>query len=601
GHVDHGKSSILDRIRGTSIVKSEPGQITQAIGASIVPVSVIKSLCAPLLQQLKLVLTIPGLLLIDTPGHAAFVSLRKRGGVLADIAILVIDLNEGFMPQTLEALDILKNYKTPFIVAANKLDSVPGWRTDFDAGSNDTFAPVSTLGNNVISDEELLLPKIAKQSQSVQDEVDKRLYNLVAKFAELGFDSDRFDRVSDYSKQLAIIPCSAKTGIGIPEVLVVVSGLAQRFLETKLNFTPEAPAKGTILEVKQEKGLGASVDVIIYDGSIKKNDFIVIGGLDGPIVTKAKALLEPAPLSEMRDKKARFAHVERVVAATGVKIIGAGVEAAIAGMPLISVPEGSPVEQAKEAAQKELGEFNLEVDGRGIVIKADTLGSLEALMKLLHEKGITIKSASIGGISRKDIADAESNIEIDPINSAIIGFNVGLGKELEGVSPSVKIITGNIIYSIEDELLAWQKSEKQRMESKSMERLVRPCKVQLLRGYLFRQSNPAIIGVEVLAGTVSVGARLMKAGDAKPVTVVKEIQLEKENVTTAGKGKQVAVSLEKVTIGRQLNEGDILLSVIPEEDFRKLREFKGYLSPDEVDCLREIAELMRWGNPVWGI
>ncbi|MBI2549790.1 translation initiation factor IF-2 [Candidatus Woesearchaeota archaeon] len=607
GHVDHGKSSILDRIRGTSIVKSEPGQITQAIGASIVPVSVIKKLCGPLLQQLKLTLTIPGLLLIDTPGHAAFVSLRKRGGVLADIAILVIDLNAGFMPQTLEALDILKNYKTPFIVAANKLDLVPGWRTDLNVGNNDTFAPVSAPGSSVAIDEELLLAKISKQQQPVQEEIDKRLYNLVAKFAELGFDSDRFDRVSDYSKQLAIIPCSAKTGVGVPELLVVVSGLAQRFLESELSFNPDSAARGTVLEVKQEKGLGATVDVIIYDGSIKKNDEVVIGGLEGPIVTKVKALLEPSPLSEMRDSKAKFSHVDKVVAATGVKIVGAGVDYAVAGMPVVSTSEILSLEAAKELVQKEISEFSLKVDSSGIVIKADTLGSLEALMKLLHEKGISVKSASIGGISRKDIADAESNLESDPLNSAILGFNVALSKEIEGsVPPSVKVITGNIIYSIEDEFLEWQKGERQRLESKSLEKLTKPCRIQILRGYTFRQSNPAIVGVEVLAGTVAVGTNLMKATAAadevgKPITSVKEIQLEKENVTTAGKGKQVAVSLEKVIVSRQINEGDILLSFIPEEDFRRLKELKQYLSPDEVDVLREISELMRRENPVWGI
>ncbi|MBI3037013.1 translation initiation factor IF-2 [Candidatus Woesearchaeota archaeon] len=589
GHVDHGKSSLLDSIRGTSIVKSEPGQITQSIGASIVPVSVIRKLCSQLLQQLKLNLTIPGLLLIDTPGHAAFVSLRKRGGVLADIAILVIDINEGFMPQTLEAIDILKNYKTPFIVAANKLDLVPGWRAD------------------VYSSEDLLLTKISKQNPQVQEEIDKRLYNLVAKFAESGFDSDRFDRVSDYRKQLAIIPCSAKKLIGIPELLVVVSGLAQRFLETELNFTPDSAVKGTVLEVKQEKGLGATVDVIVYDGSLQKNDTVVIGGLEGPVVTKVKALLEPAPLAEMRDRKAKFVQVDKVVAATGVKIVGSGVENAVAGMPVVSVYGSMQLEAAKALVQKEIEGFSLSVDDSGIVIKADTLGSLEALMKLLHEKGVSVKAVSIGEISRKDIADAESNAESSPLNAAILGFNASLGSEISGsVPPAVKIITGNVIYSIMDEFLAWQQQEKQRQESKSMERLARPCKVQLLRGYTFRQSNPAIVGVEILAGTLAVDAQLMKATASaaeigKPLTTVKEIQLEKENVTTAGKGKQVAVSLEKVVIGRQLNEGDVMLSFIHEDDFRKLKEFKQYLSADEVDLLREIAELMRKENPVWGI
>jgi len=585
GHVDHGKSSILDKIRGTSLVKSEPGQITQSIGASIVPVSAIQKLCAPLLQQLKLNLTIPGLLLIDTPGHAAFVSLRKRGGVLADIAILVIDINEGFMPQTLEALDILKNYKTPFIVAANKLDLVPGWRNDIGEA------------------DELLLTKISKQQQSVQDEVDKRLYNIVGKISELGFDSDRFDRVSDYRKQVAVIPCSAKAGTGIPELLVVVAGLAQRFLETELSFNPESSAKGTVLEVNQEKGLGATANVIIYDGSLEKNDTIVIGGVDGPIVTKAKALLENIPLSEIRDTKTRFIAVDKVVAATGVKIVGSGVEAAVAGMPVISVSAGTSLEEAKAVVQKEIESFRLPVDESGIVIKADTLGSLEALIMLLHEKGIKVKSASIGGISRKEIADAESSLEQSPLTSAVLGFNVSISPDIAGnIPPSVKVITGNIIYSIMDEFIAWQQSEKQRIESKSVEHLLRPCKIQLLRGYVFRQSNPAIVGVEVLAGTLVVGMQLMKPAEpGKTLTTVKEIQLEKENVTTAEKGKQVAVSLDNVVIGRQLNEGETLISIIHENDFRKLRELKGLLAPAELDLLREIADLMRKENPVWGI
>ncbi len=584
GHVDHGKSSLLDSIRGTSIVKSEPGQITQSIGASLVPVSVIRKLCGPLLEQLKLTLTIPGLLLIDTPGHAAFVSLRKRGGVLADIAILVIDINEGFMPQTLEALDILKNYKTPFIIAANKLDLVPGWRTD------------------VYGSDDLLMSKLSKQPQQVQDEVDKRLYNIVGKFAELGFDSDRFDRVSDYRKQLAVIPCSAKHLIGIPELLVVVSVLAQRFLETELSFTPDSAARGTVLEVKEEKGLGPTVDVILYDGSLKRNDTIVIGGISAPIVTRVKTLLEPAHLAEMRDKKAKFQQVDKVVAATGVKIVGAGVEDAVAGMPVVSVTESLSLEEAKSLVHKEIEEFSLAVDDSGIVIKADTLGSLEALMKLLHEKSIKVKSASIGSISRKDIADAESNAEGENISPAILGFNVSLGREIEGQSLPVKIITGNVIYSIMDEFIAWQAAEKSKQESKSLFKLTRPCKIQILRGYVFRESNPAIVGVEVLAGTLVVGTRLMKsAGNGKPITAVKEIQLEKENVTTAAKGKQVAASLEKVMVGRQVNENDILLSFLLEDEFRKLKELKEYLSPDEVDCLREIAELLRKENPMWGI
>ncbi|HLD97295.1 MAG TPA: translation initiation factor IF-2, partial [Candidatus Nanoarchaeia archaeon] len=326
-----------------------------------------------------------------------------------------------------------------------------------------------------------------------------------------------------------------------------------------------------------------------------------------PIVAKVKALLEPQPLAEMRDRKAKFVAVRRVTAATGVKIVGAGVEGAIAGMPVVSVSGSMGLAEAKAFVQKEIEQFSLQVDSSGIVIKADTLGSLEALLKLLHEKSITVKVASIGNITRKDIADAESNIEGSPLSASILGFNVSLSREIEGSAPeAVKIITGNIIYSIMDEFVEWQKAEKHRQESKSLEKLTRPCKVQLLKGYVFRQSNPAIVGVEILGGILETGVRLMKSAPSegevgKPLTTVKEIQLESKNVTTAGKGKQVAVSLEKVVIGRQLNEGDFLLSFLLEDEFKKLKEFKQYLSADELDVLREIAELMRRENPVWGI
>jgi translation initiation factor 5B len=591
GHVDHGKSSILDTIRGTSIVKSEAGQITQAIGASLVPVSVVKGVCTELLAKMKLSLSIPGLLFVDTPGHAAFVSLRKRGGVLADIAILVVDINDGLMPQTLEAIEILKTYKTPFIVAANKVDLVPGWRTD--------------LQNK--DDKCLLMETISKQPQHVQKEIDNKIYGLVGKLSELGFDSDRFDRVSDFSKHIAIVPCSAKTEDGISELLVMISGMAQKFLETKLEFNPESAAQGTVLEVKQEKGLGATVDVIIYDGSLKKNDSVIIGGIEGPIKTKIKALLEPAPLAEMRDKRTKFVAVDKVTAATGVKIVGSGVENAIAGMPLVSVSGNLSDKEARAFVKKEIEEFSLDLDDSGVVIKADTLGSLEALLKLLHEKKICAKSASIGNITRKDIAAAEASSEKDPLDSAVLGFNVSMSPEVEGKTQgSVEIITGNIIYSIIDEFSGWRIKEKQRLESKKMETITKPCKLQLLKGYVFRQNNPAIVGVEVIAGTVKTGTPMMKEKASKEltgktITSIKEIQEEGKNVTTAEKGKQVSVGLEGVTIGRQLVEGDTIISVITEDEYRKLKELKQYLSEDETEILREICDIMRKDNPVWGV
>ena len=568
GHVDAGKTTLQDFIRKTAVAKSEPGEITQSIGSSLVPSHLIKSLCGELLAQLKIGLKVPGFLMIDTPGHAAFVSLRKRGGTLADLAVLVVDINEGLMPQTLEAIEVLKKFKTPFIIAANKIDAIHGWRKT----------------------EKFLLQCIEKQEKNVQDKLDTLIYSLVGKLSELGFNADRYDRVDDYTKSLAIIPCSAKTGEGVPELLVMAAGLSQKFLGNKLQYSETAPAKGTILEVNTQRGLGVTLDVIIYDGVLKKGDQIVIGGVDEPIITKVKALLEPAPLSEMRNTN--FRRVEQVVAATGVKISALGIDNAAAGMPVLAVKNN--IEEAKKAVQKEVAELSIELDDEGIVAKADTLGSLEALATILKQNGIKVKKAEIGEITRKDVSDAAASA--NPLDYVILGFNV---QPTSITTVGVQIMTDNVIYSLIDKLKEWRAKEKKRIESSAVKKITKPCKLSLLRGYVFRQSNPAIAGTEILLGTLQTGTKLMK--DGKTITTAREIQEEKESITEARKGKQVAVSYEKVMIGRQLNEGDVLYSFITDKEYRKLKELKQHLTDDEKEALREIAAMMRKSNPLWGV
>ncbi|MBU0615688.1 MAG: translation initiation factor IF-2 [Nanoarchaeota archaeon] len=575
GHVDHGKSSILDKIRGSAIVKSEAGAITQAIGASIIPLSIIRKICGQSLDALNMKLTIPGLLFIDTPGHAAFTNLRKRGGNLADIAILVIDINEGLMPQTVESIEILKTYKTPFVIAANKIDKVSGWKS----------SPGPVLEN------------IKKQTPQVLQLLETKIYGLVGKLAELGFESERFDRIEDYTKQIAIIPTSAITGEGISEILMVLTGLAQKFLQTCLNCEISGPAKGTILEVKEAKGLGKCLDVIIYDGTLKKNDTVVIGSLDKPIVAKIRGLFEPAPLAEMRDKKSKFVSIPQAVAATGVRISAPGIDEVLSGMPIrAATPE--TIEKIKQEIQKEVDEVVVATDEEGIVIKADTLGSLEALAKLLREKGITIKKASIGDISKKDIADAEANFEKDPLMCIILGFNA---KDNSGIcNDRVKIFSSDIIYKLIEDFELWQIQAKKTIEQGQIDLLIRPAKIEIMKGYVFRQSNPAVVGADIIAGVIKSGTPLMNK-NGKEITEIKSMQHEQESVDKAEKGKQVAVALTHVTVGRQINEGDILYSSIPEEHFKKFKELKQYLSKEEIAILKEIAEIKRKDNPVWGV
>ncbi|MCX6710379.1 MAG: translation initiation factor IF-2 [Candidatus Woesearchaeota archaeon] len=577
GHVDHGKSSLLDAIRGSSIVQSEPGRITQSIGAYMVPIDKIKAMCGRLISLGKVEFSVPGLLFIDTPGHAAFSSLRKRGGSLADFAVVVVDINEGFMPQTIEAVEILKANKTPFIIAANKIDLIPGWA----------------------SNSEMLLKNILNQNPEVQRILDERIYQFVEQLYKLGFESERFDRVENFTKQISIVPVSATTHEGIPEMLSLVIGLAQRYLSESLKCSSFGFAKGSILEVKEEPGIGNMLDVIIYDGMLSKNDTIVIAGLEKPIVSKVRGLSEQV-IPHRKDKRYALVPVEKVFAAAAVRIMASDTEGVISGMPLMSCSEKN-LEETKEAVQSEVSEVVIEMECQGIIVKAESLGSLEAMISILKSKGISIRRATVGAISKKDITEAQSSIESNPLNAVILSFNVPLDPEAKEIikDSQVKILSSEIIYSLIDNFEEWRKGREHEIQEKAMSSVVRPCKIQIMPQFIFRKNNPAVVGVDVILGMIHVGTPLMKEG--KSITRIKAIQAEKESIHSAEKGKQVAVSLEKVTVGRQINGGDFLYSVLTENEFRKLKEMKQFLKSDEIDAMREIMMIMRKENPLWGV
>lgn len=579
GHIDHGKTTLADAIRETAVTASEPGAITQAIGASIVPIETVKKIAGKLLERLKIEITLPGFLIIDTPGHAAFINLRKRGGSLADLAVLVVDINEGFKPQTKECLEILKANRTPFVVAANKIDLLPNWKSQ-----NPGF-----------------LEEIKAQSPQVIEEFEKRIYNLVEQLFKFGFYSERFDRVEDFTKQIAIVPLSSRTKTGLGELLMVLTGLAQKFLEKELEIGISEHGKGTILEVKEEKGLGLTLDVILYEGKFKRGDFIVLGGLDKPICSRIRTLLEPMPLMEMRERKTKFKSVKEVFAATGVKIVAPGTEKALAGMPLRSCPE-QDWEKIAQEIQEEFKDILIESDKEGLIIKADNLGSLEGLIYLLKEANIPVSSSSIGPVSKKDLIKAEAMRERNPFYGVILAFNVGLLPEAEEYlkGKAINLFCHNIIYRLMEDYQLFKEKLEREIEQEKLSSLVRPGKFILLKGYVFRQSHPAVLGVEVLAGQIKTNDWVMNK-EGQVLTQIKSMEAEQEPINLLAEGKQAALALEKVTVGRQINEGEILYIDLPEEDFKKLKELKKYLTKSEIEVLKEVAEIKRRKNPTWGI
>lgn len=560
GHVDHGKTTLLDRIRGTAITKLEPGMLSQHIGASYIPIETVKKISGELLEKMKIGITIPGLLLLDTPGHAAFITLRKRGGAVSDLAILVVDLTEGFQEQTDESLAVLKEYKTPFIVAATKVDRIQGWFPE----AGHTF-----------------LESFEKQREPVKEEVEKRVYNLVQQLAERGFNSERFDRVEDFTKNIAIVPCSGITGEGIPELLMVLAGLAQTFLKDRLQLSNIG--KGTVLEVKDVKGFGTTLDVILFDGIIRKGDWIVIGGKQ-PLVTRVKALLEPRPLGELRVEK-QFTAVDSAEAAAGIKIVASEIEKVIAGSPIVAVLDEKEIDSAKAEVQSEIEEVEFTSDREGVVLKADTIGSLEAMIKLIGEANIPVRKAEVGSVTKQDIVEVQ-NLQ-DKTRKVVLAFNV---KTLDDAETNAKdlgvtIFTNNIIYRLIDEYKEWSSKAKEREIQEKLASVNRPCIVKILKGFVFRTNNPAIFGVEVQKGVMKAGVR-MKREDGKTIGVVKVIEKEGHQIGEAKSGDKVAISMDEPTIGRQIEEGNVLSAVLTETDLKTLREVFEHLSGDERELLK---------------
>ncbi|MDD1711286.1 MAG: translation initiation factor IF-2 [Methanoregulaceae archaeon] len=576
GHVDHGKTSLLDRIRGSSVVSTEDGAITQHIGATIVPIDAIRKMSG---SMEKVALNVPGLLFIDTPGHHAFTTLRARGGALADMAILVVDISQGFQPQTLEALQILRSCRTPFVVAATKIDRIHGWRANADQPFLESFA---------------------RQNDRVKEMVETRLYEMIARLSDLGFSCERFDRVSDFQRNLAIVPVSAHTGEGIAELLMIMIGLAQRYMEQDLALSVEGPGMGTVLEVKEERGLGTTLDVILYDGTLSIGDEIAFARSDGVAQTKVRSLLKPRPMKEILVED-RFERVKTVVAATGIKVSAPGLDGTIAGSPLkvIRGDPGSVIEQIK----REMEEIKVKLSPEGLVIKADTIGALEAICNELESRDIGVMRAEVGPVSRHDLIEVET-IK-NPYYRVLLAFNTQILPDAADMIKDsgfshAKIFEGKVIYKIVEEYISWKDEQKRRAEQQKFEQIITPAKIRILPHCIFRQSNPAVVGVRVLGGTLRSDVNLIHL-DGRKVGHLKSIQLNQETIREAQAGAEVAISIEGPTFGRQFAVEDDLFVDIPERHVKVLeREMFTHLPISTQEILGEFTAMKRRSDPFWG-
>ena len=581
GHVDSGKTSLLDKIRGTAVQSREVGGITQHIGASYFPIETIKEITGKLFDKLsKSENPVPGLLVIDTPGHEVFANLRMRGGSAADIAIVVVDVNKGLEAQTIESLDILKNKKVPFVIALNKIDQISGWKK-----------------NNSI----LIAEQLEIQDPTILSYLDEKVYNVVGALSRIGFSSEAFWRVKDFTKELAIVPVSAVTGTGVPELLAVLVGLTQQYMSKRLE-RHETETKGIVLEVNDEVGLGPSANIILLDGTLKHGDRIVVGKRDSVTSTKIKALLLPKPLDEMRDPRDKFRHVDTVIAAAGLKITSPDLDGVLAGSPLYVVNNPEDEERLKSNIETEIKSAIIQTESNGIILRCDTIGSIEAITELLKKENIPVRSADLGNITRRDILSASALREKDRYLGVVLGFNVKVLEEAEkeAYERRIKIFNEKIIYNLVRSYSEWVTYERVHEDSIIFNEIPPICKFQFLKGYVFRRNNPAVFGAEILIGKLKQKISVMNE-KGKKIGVIHQIQNEGKNLEVADKGTQVALSIREPTVGRQINEGDIFYTDLNSKEAKSLLErFSNRLNEEEQEVFNFILSKKREINPAFG-
>ncbi len=565
GHVDHGKTSILDSIRGTSLMKKESGGITQRIGATEISIQRIVEISGGKVSSKMF--KIPGLLFVDTPGHVAFANMRARGGALADIAILVIDINDGIMPQTVESINILRKFKTPFIIVANKIDTL----AYFIKPANTNFSEF-----------------LKEQRQEYIDELDNKLYAIINQLYQHNLTADRFDRITDFTKNISIVPSSAKYSIGTLEILMTISGLAQRFLTSSIALV-NSIAKASVLEIRREESLGMTLDSILYQGKLRTGMAVYVNTLEGPKETKIKALF-----TNVSSKSTKVTERNMVSSASGVRIAISDKLDVIPGTTLIEAKGDidSIIAELQEESQ-----VKIELDEHGITLKADTLGSLEAVAFELGTRGIKIRSTQIGEISKRDLIDVSTLP--NQMDRILAGFNVDLSSDARNnlMNYDVAVVASKVIYSLIEDIEKWLRNKKEEMDEESKQGMPIPSKLVIMPEYIFRAAKPIIVGVKVLSGRIKVGDNMIR-DDGKYAGTIKSIRDGEVSKRFAEAGQEVAVAIDGVTLNRQISADQPIYVDITEDVVKKLRERS--LDEKTMETLEEIIKIKRKENIFWG-
>ncbi|CAG98824.1 translation initiation factor eIF5B [Kluyveromyces lactis] len=590
GHVDTGKTKLLDKIRQTNVQGGEAGGITQQIGATYFPIDAIEQKTAVMAKYEEQTFDVPGLLVIDTPGHESFTNLRSRGSSLCNIAILVIDIMHGLEQQTIESIRLLRDRKAPFIVALNKIDRLYDWVITPNNSFRDSFD---------------------KQERAVKQEFQTRLDNIKVALAEQGLNSELYFQNNNLAKYVSIVPTSAVTGEGVPDLLWLLLELTQKRMSKQLKYLSHVEA--TILEVKVVEGFGTTIDVILSNGYLREGDRIVLCGMNGPIVTNIRALLTPQPLRELR-LKSEYQHHKEVKAALGVKIAANDLEKAVSGSRLLVVGPDDDEEEMMDDVMEDLTGLldSVDTSGRGVVVQASTLGSLEALLDFLKDMKIPVMSVGLGPVYKRDIMKACTMLEKAPELAVMLCFDVKVDKEAEqyAAEQHIKIFNADIIYHLFDAFTAYQKELLEKRRAEFIGDATFPCVLNTLQ--IINKRGPMIIGVDVIEGSLKIGTPICAVkydpATKERITLllgrVTSLEINHQSVTEVKKGQTnagVAMRLEDPSgqqpiWGRHVDEKDTLYSHITRRSIDTLKDpaFRDQVPKSDWMLIRKL-------KPVFGI
>ncbi|GER32356.1 eukaryotic translation initiation factor 2(eIF-2) family protein [Striga asiatica] len=565
GHVDTGKTKLLDCIRGTNVQEGEAGGITQQIGATYFPAENIRERTKELKADARL--NVPGLLVIDTPGHESFTNLRSRGSGLCDLAILVVDIMHGLEPQTIESLNLLKMRNTDFIIALNKVDRLYGWKTCRNA-------PIQKA--------------MKQQTKDVDIEFNHRLKAVKDQLQIQGLNTELYYKNKNMGETVNIVPTSAISGEGVPDLLLVLIQWAQKTMIERLTYSNEVQC--TVLEVKVIEGHGTTIDVVL-----------------GPIVTTIRALLTPHPMKELR-VKGSYLHHKEIKAAQGIKITAQGLEHTIAGTSLYVVGPHDDLEDIKEAAMEDMKSVMSRIDksGEGVYVQASTLGSLEALLEFLKTPvvNIPVSGISIGPVHKKDVMKASVMLEKKKEYGTILAFDVKVTQEARELADElgVKIFIADIIYHLFDQFKAYIDNLKEERKKEASEEAVFPCVLKIMPNCVFNKKDPIVLGVDVLEGTVKVGTPIcVPQKDFIEIGRIASIENNHKPVDYAKKGQKVAIKIigsnpeeQQKMFGRHFEMEDELVSKISRSSLDALKEnYKDDLSTEEKRLLFKLKKLFK--------